>query len=379
MTIFTSHASKDDLVVDRIDAKLREMGVETWVDHRSINGGDWNGAVVSALETCQAGLLVISANFLSSANCRGEWQRLFNDQKPVFIVSIDNSVSPAKLPPPLNTIQVTNLHTDFDAGIEKLSHAILGHVKPKGRSQSSKIAARKKRLKLVFDIDRADEETTKKIISFMANALEVGIEEIVIVNVEKGSLILTIELSAYLAEMLQEMLQENPDLLKAFNFQSIEALPDKSPSKNFSISSAHIPDSSSPQERSQTNKPYALVAGDPLGLQSVVRTVLEFAGYIVEVASDGEEALRRLSEKQFYLLCLNLSIPKMDGMTLLRTIRNTEARNAMYILVLIADRNMIRAEELTELADFFMLMPVGLYELSDLVKKLKGRVSAYSE
>jgi CheY-like chemotaxis protein len=63
-----------------------------------------------------------------------------------------------------------------------------------------------------------------------------------------------------------------------------------------------------------------LVADDEASLRSTLSTILESAGHRVVEAEDGQVALRLLNERQFDLLVLDLYMPKLDGMAVLRSI-----------------------------------------------------------
>jgi two-component system chemotaxis sensor kinase CheA len=52
------------------------------------------------------------------------------------------------------------------------------------------------------------------------------------------------------------------------------------------------------------------------------QSILESAGYDVDVAESGEEALKRLQEKSYALILCDVEMPGMDGFTLLERIRS---------------------------------------------------------
>ena len=56
-----------------------------------------------------------------------------------------------------------------------------------------------------------------------------------------------------------------------------------------------------------------LVVEDEAALAAVVTECLRDAGYLVEQAADGEEALRRVEEHSFDLVICDLKMPRMDG------------------------------------------------------------------
>ncbi|MBC7188510.1 MAG: sigma-54-dependent Fis family transcriptional regulator [Calditrichaeota bacterium] len=60
-----------------------------------------------------------------------------------------------------------------------------------------------------------------------------------------------------------------------------------------------------------------LIADDNRNLRLQLRDIAEEAGYQVEEAADGEEALSRLSDAEFDLLLLDLQMPKLSGLQVL--------------------------------------------------------------
>jgi DNA-binding response OmpR family regulator len=54
------------------------------------------------------------------------------------------------------------------------------------------------------------------------------------------------------------------------------------------------------------------------------RRVLRAAGFTVDVAHSGEEALRLLDAQAYAVVLLDLRMPEMDGITLLRLLRERE-------------------------------------------------------
>ncbi len=65
-------------------------------------------------------------------------------------------------------------------------------------------------------------------------------------------------------------------------------------------------------------KPRVLVVDDDGGVRYTLREILESAGFDVDVAADGVEALERLQQTPAQLVITDLRMPRMDGMDLLR-------------------------------------------------------------
>jgi len=68
--------------------------------------------------------------------------------------------------------------------------------------------------------------------------------------------------------------------------------------------------------------PSILVVEDDLVTQQLEKSILEAAGYAVETARDGIEALEKLSEGDFQLVITDINMPRMDGFTLTERIRH---------------------------------------------------------
>lgn len=64
-----------------------------------------------------------------------------------------------------------------------------------------------------------------------------------------------------------------------------------------------------------------LLADDERELRQALIAILSHAGYEVEGAADGEEALYDAKTSAFDLIILDIMMPKMDGLTVLRKLR----------------------------------------------------------
>ena len=76
-----------------------------------------------------------------------------------------------------------------------------------------------------------------------------------------------------------------------------------------------------------------LVAEDVRAIAMQLRHALSTAGYTVEVAEDGEQCLEKLAVFQPDLLVLDLIMPKMNGLEVLRTLRADPATESMDVIV----------------------------------------------
>jgi two-component system, chemotaxis family, sensor kinase CheA len=77
-----------------------------------------------------------------------------------------------------------------------------------------------------------------------------------------------------------------------------------------------------------------LVVDDSLTTRMLEQSILESAGYTVDLAVSGEDALRRLRERRYGLLLVDVEMPGMDGFTLIERLRgNPSWRDIPAILV----------------------------------------------
>jgi DNA-binding response OmpR family regulator len=94
--------------------------------------------------------------------------------------------------------------------------------------------------------------------------------------------------------------------------------------------------------------------------------------YAVDVAADGREGLWYASENVYDVIILDLMLPGMDGLTLLRTLR--ERGNETYVLILSA-RDMVedRVQGLSLGADDYLVKPFAFPELCARLNALVRR------
>lgn len=115
-----------------------------------------------------------------------------------------------------------------------------------------------------------------------------------------------------------------------------------------------------------------LVAEDDPDLALGLKNNLEIEGYDVRVARDGAEALASVLQWQPALLILDLVMPKMDGMRVLRELRERDTQVAVLILTARGEEaDKVRGLKLG--ADDYVTKPFGLLELLARVESLLRR------
>ena len=121
-----------------------------------------------------------------------------------------------------------------------------------------------------------------------------------------------------------------------------------------------------------------LVVDDEQSIVTLLKYNLETAGYIVEVAYDGEEALEKVNEFQPELVVLDVMLPKKDGIEVCKTIRSD--KNLVPILMLTAkDDEFDRVLGLELGADDYMTKPFSPREVVARVKAILRRSNFASE
>lgn len=82
------------------------------------------------------------------------------------------------------------------------------------------------------------------------------------------------------------------------------------------------------------NKYSILVAEDDHFLRKVYQTKLTQEGFLVDIAVDGEEALKKLRVKQPSLLLLDLVMPKVNGFDVLEEMKDDRVLKKVPVIVL---------------------------------------------
>ena len=88
------------------------------------------------------------------------------------------------------------------------------------------------------------------------------------------------------------------------------------------------------QEIQQTK--LILVADDSFTSRSLLKSILETAGYTVMTANDGQEAWNQLKQQQFDLLVSDVEMPKLDGFNLTLKVRNDAVLSSLPVILVTA-------------------------------------------
>ncbi len=82
------------------------------------------------------------------------------------------------------------------------------------------------------------------------------------------------------------------------------------------------------------NKESILIVEDDKFLRELMSRKLNNSGFSVEVAIDGKEALKKIKEKKYEIILLDLVLPGMDGFEILGEIKkDNETKNIPVIIL----------------------------------------------
>jgi DNA-binding response OmpR family regulator len=113
-----------------------------------------------------------------------------------------------------------------------------------------------------------------------------------------------------------------------------------------------------------------LVVDDEANIRHLYKAELEDEGYDVDVAKDGKETLEYLKENDVDLITLDIRMPEMDGLDLMRQIR--ESYRDIPIIILTAYGEYKHIDFSTWCADYYLTKSVDLTELKEKIRELLG-------
>jgi two-component system, chemotaxis family, chemotaxis protein CheY len=124
-------------------------------------------------------------------------------------------------------------------------------------------------------------------------------------------------------------------------------------------------------------KARVLVVDDSSLVRLYYRSALEQAGFEVEQAINGIEAMERALSQPFDLVIVDVNMPRMDGLTFLRALRRSAADVAVLPVLMISTESETQdvAAARAAGANFYLVTPVAEAELVRHVCVLTGVAS----
>jgi two-component system, OmpR family, KDP operon response regulator KdpE len=108
-------------------------------------------------------------------------------------------------------------------------------------------------------------------------------------------------------------------------------------------------------------KPSVLIIDDELQIRRLLRTNLEASGYRVLEAATGEEGITQAAQARPELVILDLGLPDMDGVAVLRRLR--EWSQVPVVVLSVRDREEDKVAALDHGADDYITKPFSTGEL----------------
>ncbi|HLF27812.1 MAG TPA: response regulator [Anaerolineae bacterium] len=123
-----------------------------------------------------------------------------------------------------------------------------------------------------------------------------------------------------------------------------------------------------------SGKPLILVVDDNLTIRNLVATILSAHNMEVVSVADGDEALAYLEKRRPDVVLLDLAMPRVDGLEVLRQVRAHPTLYDIRIVMLTAVANTARFKEVHAYKpDGYLEKPFRINDLIDQVKQaLRG-------
>src|SRR4051794_18538115 len=115
----------------------------------------------------------------------------------------------------------------------------------------------------------------------------------------------------------------------------------------------------------QLDRPVVLVVEDDVAMVEILRALLEPAGYVLKIASDGASGLRHVSADDVDLMLLDVLLPDLDGLELCQRVRAREGALYLPIIVLTAHAEQ-RHAAFAAGADDYVVKP---FDVDDLLAR----------
>jgi two-component system OmpR family response regulator len=113
-----------------------------------------------------------------------------------------------------------------------------------------------------------------------------------------------------------------------------------------------------------------LIVEDDATLGEQMVAALEKAGWVPELSQDGIDALYRATSEEWDAIVLDLGLPKLDGLTVLKGIRD-ENINTPVIILSARDTLTQRVEGLNAGADDYLTKP---FEVVELIARIRAHL-----
>lgn len=116
-----------------------------------------------------------------------------------------------------------------------------------------------------------------------------------------------------------------------------------------------------------------LTVDDSISIRQMVSHTLKAAGYTVTEAVDGEDGLKKANASSFNLILTDQNMPRMDGVTLIKSLRSVPKYKTVPILMLTTESgDAMKAQGRAAGATGWLVKPFDPVKLLEVVKKVLG-------
>tara|TARA_B100001113_G_scaffold284182_1_gene239359 strand:- start:176 stop:865 length:690 start_codon:yes stop_codon:yes gene_type:complete len=118
-----------------------------------------------------------------------------------------------------------------------------------------------------------------------------------------------------------------------------------------------------------------LVVDDEIDLTEAIARGLRRQGYAVDIANDGDEAIEKSSYTTYDLVCLDLTMPGIDGLEVCQILRKNSPEGVIPRILMLTARDTIeeRIAGLDVGADDYLVKPFAFDELAARIRSLLRR------
>src|SRR5688572_26937699 len=115
-------------------------------------------------------------------------------------------------------------------------------------------------------------------------------------------------------------------------------------------------------------KPTILVVDDELSIREFLQIMLKREKMLVDVASDGEEALKLMENNHYDLVISDIKMPKVDGMELLSRVKAKDP-HALMLMITAHGSTELAVEAMKKGAYDFLTKPFKIDDVKLRIEK----------
>jgi two-component system response regulator (stage 0 sporulation protein F) len=121
-------------------------------------------------------------------------------------------------------------------------------------------------------------------------------------------------------------------------------------------------------KRAECNVKRLLIVDDQQGIRLLLNEVLKKEGYVTYLAANGAEALRYAEEESMDCVLLDMKIPGMDGIEILKCLKEKWPQLPVFMMTAYGELDVV--QEALELGAIrYFTKPFDIFEVRDAVNK----------